>query len=101
MVIVSEDQLALFLQRLKSDAALQQRVKGVLVVPGSPTSLTPADSFPLASYAPYSNRGYAWNRNGTGVSNLDYGRLPVFLLEGDMAVQAQLRAGANALKVCA
>ena len=99
MVVVSEDQLSIFLQRLQADAALHERVKGILVIPGSPASLTPADRFPLAAYAPYSNQAFAWNQNGTGVSMLDIGPVPVFLLEGVMAAQAQQRAEHNAVKV--
>ena len=100
MVLVPEEQLAVFLQRLQVSSALQKRVKGVLVLPGSPASLTYADRFPLAPYAPYAASDYAWNRNGTNVSMLDTGSVPIFLLEGDAAAQAQQHAEENALKVC-
>lgn len=100
MVLVLEEQLAAFLQRLQMSSALQKRVKGVLVLPGSPASLTYADRFPLAQYAPYAASDYAWNRNGTHVSMLGIGTLPIFLLEGDAAAQAQQHAQENALKVC-
>lgn len=99
MVLVPEEQLAVLLQRLQASSALQKRVKGVLVLPGSPASLTYADRFPLAQYAPYAASDYAWNRNGTIVSMLGIGTIPVFLLEGDAAAQAQQHAKENALKV--
>ncbi|CAL8470795.1 g10337 [Coccomyxa elongata] len=98
MVLVPEEQQAVFLQRLQASSAMQKRVKGVLVLPGSPASLTYADRFPLAPYAPYAASDYAWNRNGTIVSMLGIGTIPVFLLEGDAAAQAQQHAEENALK---
>lgn len=98
-MLVPEEQLAVLLQRLQTDDSMRDSVKGVLVVAGTPTWLSPAEQFPLAAYAPYRETGYQWNQNGTGISMLDIGRTPVFLLEGHLAVEAQQHAEANAAKV--
>lgn len=60
--------------------------------------LSDAAAFPGAAYAPYPNSSYAWNPLGSGV---DRARIdvPVTLLSGGAAADAQRRASGNALQV--
>jgi hypothetical protein len=98
VVLVAEEQLAGLLRRLQGSRALQKRIAGVLVLPGSPTALSPAETFPLAEHAPYSERGYVWNPPGSGISSLDIGT-PIFLLDEATAAAALRHATLNAQKV--
>lgn len=95
---MEEQQLASLIGRLQASTALRARIKGILVVPGGPAQLSPAEAFPLAEHAPYDPGSYAWNPNGTGISALDLGT-PVFLLEQDAPAAAQAHAACNAERV--
>lgn len=60
--------------------------------------LSDAAAFPGAAYAPYPNRSHAWNPRGTGVDRRRID-VPVMLLSGSAAADAQRRASGNAVQV--
>ncbi|CAL5224917.1 g7683 [Coccomyxa viridis] len=93
IILLGEEHLPLVLQRLSKEKHLRSRVKGILVGSGSSDAPmhSPADIFPLAAYAPYKDRSYPWNPNGTGISNLDLG-IPIFHLDDRLAASAQSSA---------
>lgn len=99
MVLVEEEQLAGLIRRLLSSKSLQKHIVGVLVLPGSPAALSPADTFPLAEHAPYGKLSYVWNPAGLGISTLDIGT-PIFLLDEATVAAARGHATLNAQKVC-
>jgi Nicastrin small lobe len=70
----------------------------VLAGPVPEEGLSDAAVFPGAAYAPYPNSSYAWNPRGSGV---DRARIdvPVTLLSGGAAADAQRRASGNAIQV--
>ncbi len=90
IVLLGGEHLPLLLQRLSNEKRLRSRVKGILVGSGAADASiqSPADKFPLATYAPYKDRGYPWNPNGTGISNLDVD-MPIFHLDDGLAVPAR------------
>ena len=66
---------------------------GILAFSDGPASYSPADTFPLAEFAPYAPSSYTWN-NGTGLLHREFG-MPIFLLQGDMLADALAMASKN------
>jgi hypothetical protein len=56
--------LADFLLQCQASPALAARVRGVLVEPGPAPGYSQAAAAPLAEFALYLNRSYAWNPAG-------------------------------------
>ena len=50
---------------------------------------SPADGFPLASYAPYKQSDHRWNLPGNGLSQQRFD-IPVFLVENGTILDAAL-----------
>ena len=100
IILLGEEHLPLVLQQLNKERHLRSRVKGILVGSGSADApvQSPADIFPLAAYAPYKDSSYAWNPNGTGISNLDLG-IPIFHLDDRLTASAQSSALHNSQQV--
>ncbi|DBA69331.1 TPA: hypothetical protein ACH3X2_012908 [Trebouxia sp. C0005] len=95
-VVLSALHLNAFLLNTKSNATLQQLVKGILVDPTDiPQQDSPAAKFPLAAYAPYLQLGFAWNPSGTGLA-LEEFIFPIMLLDNNTAPQAADMAAYNA-----
>lgn len=95
-VVLSALHLNAFLLNAKSNATLQQLVKGILVDPTDiPQQDSPAARFPLAAYAPYSQPSFAWNPCGTGLA-LEEFTFPIMLLDNDTAPWAADKAAYNA-----
>ena len=90
--------LPLVLQRLQSERKLRASVQGLLVMPAGSAAASPADSCPLAAYAPYKETSYAWNPSGTGISSLDID-IPIFYLEEGLVATTQDRAVQNMQQV--
>lgn len=66
--------------------------------PAPKEGLSDAAAFPGAAYSPYPNSSYAWNLRGSGVDRARID-LPVTLLSGGAAADAQRRASGNAIQV--
>ena len=90
--------LPLVLRRLQSERKLKASVRGLLVMPADSAAASPADSCPLAAYAPYKDNIYAWNPSGTGISSIDID-IPIFHLDESLVATTQDRAVQNMQQV--
>ncbi len=95
LAAVEEDRVLLVpLSRLSQALEAQSpHLLGILAFSDEPASYSPADTFPLADFAPYAPGSYMWN-NGTGLLQRELG-VPVFLLQGDMLADALAMASKN------
>ena len=98
ILLVGYNDLPLVLQRLQAERKLKANVKGLLVKPAGSAAPSPADTCPLAAYAPYKESSYAWNPSGTGISSLD-NDIPIFHLEEGFVAATQDKAAQNMQQV--
>ena len=90
--------LPLVLRRLRSESKLKASIQGLLVMPAGSAAPSPADSCPLAAYAPYKESSYAWNPSGTGISSLNID-IPIFHLDEGLMADTQNKAVQNMQQV--
>ncbi|KAK0597650.1 hypothetical protein LWI29_027262 [Acer saccharum] len=85
--------------RISNDSRFANNIGGVLVEAGAGTrkklkGFSPAQKFPQAEFAPYSNISYQWNQIGSGIMWKAYD-FPVFLLSESSRLTLQEAAMKN------
>ncbi|KAI9160899.1 hypothetical protein LWI28_012589 [Acer negundo] len=98
-VLVSIDEVQDFFTRISNDSRFANNIGGVLVEAGAGTrnklkGFSPAQKFPQAEFAPYSNISYQWNQIGSGIMLKAYD-FPVFLLSESSRLTLQEAAMKN------
>lgn len=83
-ILVSSDELESLLARVSKDTNFASLVAGILVESGMPggnnfKGFSPELKFPEAEFAPYQNKNFEWNPNGSGIMWKAY-KFPIFLL---------------------
>jgi nicastrin len=96
VAVVPAAEAGAFLQRAAAEPELRGRLAGVLVEHADDYPGWNAEpSAPLAEYAPYSKKEYAWNPAGTGAAAAEF-PFPIFQLDNETSAPAAARAAANA-----
>ncbi|KAK2652570.1 hypothetical protein Ddye_012426 [Dipteronia dyeriana] len=98
-VLVSMDEVQDFFNRISNDSRFANNIGGVLVEAGAGVQnklkgFSPAQKFPQAEFAPYSNISYQWNQIGSGIMWKAYD-FPVFLLSESSRLTLQEAAVKN------
>ncbi|KAF3331598.1 nicastrin [Carex littledalei] len=82
-VLLQSEQMQDFFLRVSTDPEFSKNIAGVLLEPSETVNMSsgfsPAEKFPQAAFAPYSNTSYEWNLPGSGIMWNRYD-FPVFLL---------------------